>query len=217
MNGLISKVLKKAFGIKSKNKSNRQASANNSSFKEVIAETTTIKYKKRFRLKGYGRETGRKRSKIYEAYDLQGAITQASEDKLIVDMGEIEELQEELLTGAQIEYAQKIGYQIPIGMTKNQFAEIVGKLPKSATEKQLKLAQELGLKVSPNISREELTKTIDVALKDPRIKYIYDNLSPTEAQIEFANSLNIRIKKKMNRHRLSQLIDNALEEEEKNR
>jgi hypothetical protein len=216
MSGPISRMLKKALGIEDKDKRNRQVSADtNSHLKKAITETNTIKYKKRFRLKGFGRKTGRKRSKIYEAYDLEGAIVQASEDELIVDMGEIEELPDKPPTAAQIEYAQKIGYQIPKGMTKNQFAEIYRKLPKSATEKQLKLAQELGLKVPQNISKEDLTERLNLALQDSRIRYIYDNLPPTEAQKKFLDDLNIQAPKNVTRHQASQLIDDALEEEEK--
>ena len=62
----------------------------------------------RFEVVGIGRETGRQRKKIYQAFDKEAAIMAASADGTIVEMDKIKELPIGHPTDAQLSYAKDL-------------------------------------------------------------------------------------------------------------
>ncbi len=74
---------------------------------------------------------------------------------------------------------------------------ILGKiLPKSPTEKQLKLASEIGIRIPKNATRHDVSDLISKS-------------APSKKQLGYAKSLGIKIPKRITRQELGDLIDVA--------
>jgi len=81
----------------------------------------------RFEVVGIGRETGRKRVRIYEAKDEEDAIMMAASDGTVVDKKKIRILPESPPTEPQIIYAKKLGIKIPKNATKAELSRLIDK------------------------------------------------------------------------------------------
>jgi len=130
-----------------------------------------------FKLTGIGRETNRKRVRIYKACNLEEAVKMASRDGTIVDMSQTEIIPEIPATENQIRFAKELGLVFPENISKKAMTELLDnalkqkryqridtKLP--PTERQLEFMQEKGIDVPYNITRRELSDIIDKVIDE---------------------------------------------------
>ena len=76
-----------------------------------------------FEAKGIGRETRRRRKRVYRAYDESEARQMAEADGIIV--GSLQMLPDEPATEAQLSYARDLGLSIPDNATKDELRDIL--------------------------------------------------------------------------------------------
>ena len=117
----------------------------------------------RYEIVGFGRETGRKRVRIYEAKDEEDAILMAAADGTIVDTQKIKILPDAPATESQIEYAKDLDIKIPKGVTKKELSKLISQAededwPRKKTKQQ---ARKLGIKIPAKITDMELLDLID--------------------------------------------------------
>jgi hypothetical protein len=79
----------------------------------------------RYEVVGFGRETGRKRVRIYEAKNKEDVIMMAASEGTIVDMSKIRILPESPATEQQLEYAKNLGIKIPKNATKRELTKLI--------------------------------------------------------------------------------------------
>ena len=132
----------------------------------------------RFEVVGIGRETGRKRVKIYEVANKETAIMAAAADGTIVDVNKITQLPDEPASERQIEYAKVYGIKVPQNATMRQVSEWLTKAEDQdwPTMEQLEKAKRLGLEIQVGITGEELDDLIDdyeYKNKDKKKQYSY--------------------------------------------
>jgi hypothetical protein len=87
----------------------------------------------RYEVVGFGRETGRKRVRIYEAKNKEDVIMMAASEGTIVDMSKIRILPESPATERQLEYAKNLGIKIPKDATKSEMTKLISQ----AVEKEM--------------------------------------------------------------------------------
>ena len=87
----------------------------------------------RYEVVGFGRETGRKRVRIYEAKNKEDAIMMAASEGTIVDMSKIRILPESPATEPQLEYAKNLGIKLPKNATKSELTKLISQ----AVEKEI--------------------------------------------------------------------------------
>lgn len=116
----------------------------------------------RYEVVGFGRETGRKRVRIYETKDKEDAIITAASEGIIVDMDQIRILPEPPPTERQIEYAKAFGIEMPKNVTKVQLSELISEAEDEdwPTKNQLQKAHRLGIKIPKNITGDALDDLI---------------------------------------------------------
>jgi len=129
-----------------------------------------------YKMTGYGRETDRKRTRVYEAVDKEEAYDLAFEFGLIVDV---------------------------------ELTEVIADIP--PTDNQLKLIEELRLNPLKKLTKTGISKFIDKALEDDRIKERYHSLPATKKQLDYAKKLGIKKLEGVTRGEISDLIDKAME------
>ncbi len=116
----------------------------------------------RYEVVGFGRETGRKRVRIYETKNKEDAIMMTSSEGTIVEVNKIRILPEPPATERQIEYAKYLGLKIPKNVTKNELSILISQAEDDdwPTKKQLQKARKLGINISKNITSDELDELI---------------------------------------------------------
>ena len=167
----------------------------------------------RYQITGIGRETNRKRVRVYEANNQEDAFEKASKDGTIVDVDATKVLPDLPPTEGQLYHAKQLGINCPKGITKSELSSLIDEANKRATPRQLRLASELRLKPPPNLTKEEMSNFLDEAMQNKKIQKRYEQLLPTEAQLTLAEEKGIRIPRRITRQNLSALIDEAIEKE----
>ncbi|MDD5134260.1 MAG: hypothetical protein PHP01_02460 [Phycisphaerae bacterium] len=81
----------------------------------------------RFEVVGIGRETGKKRVRIYEVADQESAITAAAADGTVVDVGKIRQLPEIPASESQKQYAKSLGIDFPSDISKIEISRLIDK------------------------------------------------------------------------------------------
>jgi hypothetical protein len=87
----------------------------------------------RYEIVGFGRETGRKRVRIYEAKNKEDVIMMAASEGTIVDMSKIRILPESPATERQLEYAKNLGIKIPKKATKSEMTKLISQAVEKET------------------------------------------------------------------------------------
>ncbi|MFA5424010.1 MAG: hypothetical protein WC374_09160 [Phycisphaerae bacterium] len=84
-----------------------------------------------------------------------------------------------------------------------------------ATERQINLANDLGLNFPENISKYDISSLLDEALSQKKYQKIMKRLPPTEAQIEtaqnVADELGIKVPKGLTRIKMSKFLDRIMD------
>lgn len=167
-----------------------------------------------FRITGIGRDTGRKRVRVYETDTKAEAIEKANQDGTIVEVAATKAVPYPPPTDRQLEYAKSLGIAYSNNITGRELCGLIDEALKWASPKQINLAKELGLKIpSKRMTREEMSYFLDTALEDRVIRKRYNKLPPTEAQLRLVKEKGIKIPWFATRQKLSALIDKAIEEE----
>ena len=173
----------------------------------------------RFEVVGIGRETGRKRKKIYTTANKESAIIAAAADGTIVEVDKIRQLPEPLATENQIKYAKAYNIKNPETLTKEQMSILLTKAedenwPKGttepATEKQMRLAGELGLDIPNGLSEFVVSNLINEALKKWKYKRRFLKLPPTENQLELLKCNEVVPPPGATRIQVSKIIDSLI-------
>lgn len=167
----------------------------------------------RYQITGIGRETNRKRVRVYEANNREDAFEKASKAGTIVDVDATEVLPDLPPTEGQLYHAKKLGINYPDGITKSELSLLIDEANKRATPKQLRLASELRLEPSSSLTKKEMSNFLDEAMQNKKIQKRYEQLLPTEAQLLFAEEIGILIPRGITRQNLSALLDEAIEKE----
>ena len=117
----------------------------------------------RYEVVGLGRETGRKRVRIYEARNKEDAIMMAASEGIVVDTSKIRILPESPATERQIEDAKDLDIKIPKGITKNELSKLINQAEDEdwPTKKTKQQAQKLGIKLPTGITNMALLDLID--------------------------------------------------------
>lgn len=117
----------------------------------------------RYEIVGYGRETGRKRVRIYEAKNEEDAIMMAASEGTIVDTQKIKILPDMPATENQIEYAKDLDIKIPKNATKKELTKLISLAVDEdwPTKKTKQQARKLGIKIPAGITDTELLDLID--------------------------------------------------------
>lgn len=167
----------------------------------------------RYKITGIGRETNRKRVRVYQANNQEDAFEKAYKDGTIVDVGATEVLPDLPPTEGQLCYAKELGINYSEEITKIELSLLIDEAKNRATPKQLRLASELSLKPPLNLTKKEMTNFLDEAMQNKKVRKRYEQLLPTEAQLMLAEEKGIRIPRGITRQNLSALIDEAIEKE----
>lgn len=79
----------------------------------------------RFEVVGIGRETGRKRVKIYDAVDKEAAIMAAASEDTIVDVAKTKQLPDVPATEPQKQYAESLTIEFPANIGKVEISRLI--------------------------------------------------------------------------------------------
>lgn len=117
----------------------------------------------RFEVVGLGRETGRKRVRIYEARNEDEAIMMAASDGTIVEKNKIFILPEIPPTESQINYAKDLGIKLKKNMSRKELSELIHKAEEEdwPRKKTIRRAQILKIDIPENITDDDLEDLID--------------------------------------------------------
>jgi len=108
---------------------------------------------KRFKVIGYGRDTGRKRVREYEALDENDARSRAADDATVIDS--IVELAPERATARQIEYARHLGVHFPSNISKYKLSILISlRLEEIEAEEESDYERDLAAEMA-QLKREE--------------------------------------------------------------
>lgn len=121
-----------------------------------------------YEIKGKGKDSGRKRTRIYSAANEDAARQLAEVDGTTVEG--IVELPPDLPTERQLDYAKDLEIAIPVGATKDDVSDLISmKLDrdKPATERHIGFARRYGIEVSRHIGKRALFDRIQAALVAP--------------------------------------------------
>lgn len=124
----------------------------------------------RFEVVGIGRETGRRRKKVYTVYNQEAAILAASVDGIIVEMGKIIQLPVAPPTESQLSYAKDLGIAVSDNATWEDVRDMISCCvdhDKPATERHKSFAQMYGIEYTEYVGRKRLFAMIFAALQDP--------------------------------------------------
>lgn len=121
-----------------------------------------------FEIKGKGKDTGRKRRRIYTAPNEEEAMKLAESDGTLVE--EISEIPPEPPTERQLEYARDLGISIPANATKDILSDLISlkvDRDKPATERHKKFGRMYGLEFTDYIGKKALFNRIQATLVAP--------------------------------------------------
>lgn len=121
-----------------------------------------------YEIKGKGKDTGRKRKRVYIAKNEQSAIQLAEADGIIID--EIKELPPDPPTERQLDYAKDLGIAIPPDATKDDVSNLISikvNKDKLATERYIGFARRYGIDPSRYVGKKALFDQIQAALIIP--------------------------------------------------
>lgn len=120
-----------------------------------------------FHIKGFGKDSGRKRERNYSARDQQGAIALAASDGTVTES--ITELPPEPATENQISYAKDLGIAIPVNVTKSEISDLLDyKLEndRDPSEEQLQYAAKLGIEHTRFVGKKKIFNLISAYLRE---------------------------------------------------
>jgi hypothetical protein len=118
-----------------------------------------------YEIKGKGKDSGRKRTRIYSATNEDAARQLAEIDGTTVE--ELVELPPDLPTERQLDYAKDLGIAIPVDATKGDVSDLISMYldeDKSATERHREFAKRFGIEVSRYIGKRDLFDRIQADL-----------------------------------------------------
>lgn len=121
-----------------------------------------------YEIVGKGRDTGRKRKRIYSAKDHKAAEALAEADG--TEVLEISELPPEPPTKRQIEYATDIDIKIPYDITKDELSDLISSTldhDKPSTERHRSFAQIYGVECTDYLGKKSLFDRIHTVLTKP--------------------------------------------------
>lgn len=119
----------------------------------------------RYEIKGKGKDSGRKRTRVYSAMDEDAARQLAEIDGTIVE--ELVKLPPDPPTTRQLEYAKDLGIAIPVDATKGDVSDLISMNldeDKPASELHREFARRFGIEVSRYIGKRDLFDRIQAAL-----------------------------------------------------
>lgn len=117
----------------------------------------------KFEIVGYGRETGRKRVRTYDAETQEDAMEMASSDGTIVEYNKVRKLPEPPATDRQLKYARDLGIKIPRKPTKTQLSELIQTAidDDMPSKRLVRKATRMGIPVEKSMSATEVEDLID--------------------------------------------------------
>jgi hypothetical protein len=127
-----------------------------------------------YEVKGYGRDTSRKRSRVYSADNEDHLYQVAGDDGTIIESWALYEVEPEPPTAAQLTYAATLKIKLPTGvLTKAQVSDLIAEATGNtghmqATSEQRKRLKSLGAWPDAGMTREEAEdrlSDIDTAMK----------------------------------------------------
>lgn len=121
-----------------------------------------------YEVEGYGRETGRRRKRVYRASTEDEAVLKANEDGTMV--GTVRRLPDEPPTDAQITYAQDLGLEFPPGITKEEMRDLLDRYlshDKPASDRHRAFARRFGVEFTDYTGKRRLFDRIGYELKKP--------------------------------------------------
>lgn len=116
----------------------------------------------RYEVVGIGRETGRKRVRVYDVENQEAAISAAAADGTVVEVGKIRLLPDLPPTEAQIEYAKNLNIKITKDLTKKSISQLIAQAEEEdwPTKDQTSKAKRLKIKIPSGITGDELDELI---------------------------------------------------------
>lgn len=118
-----------------------------------------------YEIKGKGKDSGRKRTRVYSAMNEDAAKQLAEIDGTTVE--EFVELPPDPPTERQLEYAKDLGIAIPVDATKGDVSDLISMNldeDKPASERHREFARRFGIEVSRYIGKRDLFDRIQAAL-----------------------------------------------------
>jgi hypothetical protein len=122
----------------------------------------------RYEVQGLGKDSGRRRKRIYSAFEEEEARRFAEADGTIIE--EIQLLASDPPTEPQLEYARDLGIAVPSGASKDDVSDLISsKLDndKPATDRHKAFAKRYRVEVTEYIGKRSLFDRIFLALKEP--------------------------------------------------
>lgn len=165
----------------------------------------------KYKITGFGRDTNRKRVRLYAANSIEEAYEKAYEDGTIIDTSETEVLPDPPPPPEQLALALELGIEVPTGTTKKELSVLISQAKKMASPHQIRLCKEIGVYPPLNLTKKAMSSFIEESLKDEMRRRRYEALPPTERQLEFASEAGIRFSRHITRWELSELIDQYME------
>jgi hypothetical protein len=153
----------------------------------------------RYEVVGFGRETGRKRVRIYEAKNKEDAIMMAASEGTVVDVNKIRILPESPATERQIEYAKNLGIKIPQNATKSELTKLISQVVEKET-----------------INEDESTEDCGFRLGDFYISFSTKSLSVEGPDEQISNIIGKRFLKLIKTQEFQKILSSFLEGEEPN-
>lgn len=121
-----------------------------------------------YEIKGAGKDTGRKRRRIYTAPNEAEAKQLAEADGTLVE--EITEIPPDPPTERQLDYARDLGISIPANATKDDISDLISlkvDRDKPATERHKNFGRKYGLEFTNYVGKKALFNRIQAALVVP--------------------------------------------------
>lgn len=122
----------------------------------------------RYEIQGNGKDSGRKRTRVYSAANEDAARQLAEVDGITVE--KIVELPPDMPTEPQLDYAKNLGIAIPAGATKTDISSLISMKvdgDKPSTERHIGFAKKYGIEVSRYTGKRALFDLIQAALIVP--------------------------------------------------
>jgi len=168
----------------------------------------------RYEVVGFGRETGRKRVRIYEAKNKEDVIMMAASEGTIVDMSKIRILPESPATEPQLEYAKNLGIKIPENATKTELTKLIS----DAVEKEMTSEDDdVESTVEKEITNEdESTERYGFRLGDFYISFSGKILSIEGPDEQIRNTIGKRFSELIKTKKFQKILVDFLKGEESN-
>lgn len=124
-----------------------------------------------YEIQGKGKDTGRKRHRVYSALTEEDARKLAEADGTLIEA--VNEIPPDPPTEKQIEYARDLGISIPLNATKDDLRDLISlkvDRDKPATERHKAFARNYGLDFTNYIGKKALFNRIQAALIAPGLE-----------------------------------------------